>query len=507
MPNFFKRCQQLHYSIRLPLIFSLMLATATAMAGQADVIKSNSLLIRDVFVVSAEAQVSASPLNVLIEDGRIKAIGTAEYPAATILEGHRQYLIPGLIDAHVHLDGVPGVMPGREIDSATYQQALAQIPRSYLYFGFTTLLDLASTADSIAHWNSQSLAPHAYFCTPALTAGGYPMVLMPEEMKQSATRHLLHDHYSHPDIAQSGQSSPEEIVAKAKAQNARCVKVFYETGFGPMRNLPVPSQDIIRDVVDAAHDHSLPVLLHSNSASAYEFGLATGVGMMVHGLWNTEDRTAQQLAKIAERIANANIAVQPTIQVLVGERELLNPDFFNQPNSQAAIPPALLAWYQTKTGQWMANVISEGLGTSKNMTAAERYQQAQNVYAPIIDNAMKFSRQLRTQGAHLVFGSDTPSGPIYTQFPGLNGRLEIQRWHELGIDPPEIFRALTINNAQVLGLERDLGSVEKSKLADLLILAENPLTSVDAYDSIQWVILRGTPIKRDSLSALKFPSH
>lgn len=497
MLDLFNRFHRLAFRIRFPLVLGLALAaTATACT------KPDTLLIRDVYLVSAEGNVSKSPVNVLIEDGRISAIGTEEYRATETLRGRRQYLIPGLIDSHVHLDGVPGLMPGEDMDESMYQQALAQIPRSYLYFGFTTLLDLASAQHTIASWNSQLIAPRAYFCSPIMIPGGYPLAMMPDEMKEHANPQLLHDHHSHSHDAQPGKHSPSVLVARARMQNAHCVKVFYETGFGPMRDLPVPSQAIIREIVNTARVHSLPVFLHGNSASAYEFGLATGVDVIAHGLWHAEDLTEQQLDNIAERIAKAGISVQPTIQVISGELELLNPDFFEHPYAQVAIPPELLVWYQTDAGQWMARNISEGVGAPGDAKAAERYQQAKAIYAPFISNTMDFSRQIRAHKGSLVFGSDTPSGPMYTQFPGLNGRLEIERWHELGIAPPEIFRALTIDNARFLGLEEELGSVEVSKVADLLLLAENPVESIEAYDSIQWVILGGKPIQRASLSAL-----
>lgn len=491
MPNIVDRCRKAAYRFSLFLIAGLMPAAVTA---------ADSLLIRDVYLISPEAKVSASPVNVLIEEGRIRAIGTEVYPATQTLQGERQYLIPGLIDTHVHLQGVPGMVEGKHTESALYQQALARIPRSYLYFGFTSLLDLASTGDEIASWNSQPIAPQAQFCSPILIPGGYPLALMPESSRQSANTHLLDDRHSHPNSSPPASHSPSELIANAKSQHARCVKVFYETGFGPMRDLPVPSERIIREVVSAAHDNSLPVYLHGTSASAYEFGLRTGVDMVVHGLWNPEDLTEQQVNKLAQRVAKAGIAVQPTIQVLIGEQELLNPDFFDHPDTRAAIPSELLAWYQTDAGQWMTHRIAEGVGAPKGATASERYQQAQVTYEPIISSVMGFSRQLITHQGRLVFGSDTPSGPIYTQFPGLNGRREIQRWHELGVELPDIFQALTINNARLLR-QHDLGSVAPGKVANLLLLNKNPLTSIDAYDSISWVILKGTPIPRDSLAS------
>ena len=71
----------------------------------------------------------------------------------------------------------------------------------------------------------------------------------------------------------------------------------------------------------------------------------------------------------------------------------------------------------------------------------------------------------------------------------------------MGYDPETIFKALTINNASAFGLSDDLGTLEAAKLADLLLLRENPLEDVSAYDTIELVITGGSVIDRQSLSA------
>jgi imidazolonepropionase-like amidohydrolase len=99
----------------------------------------------------------------------------------------------------------------------------------------------------------------------------------------------------------------------------------------------------------------------------------------------------------------------------------------------------------------------------------------------------------------LLFGSDTPGVDGFGNPPGLNGRLEMQDWADTGAPPALILRAATLDNASALGLARELGSIEPGKRADLLLLREDPLQSVAAYDSIETVILNGEPLARDTL--------
>lgn len=111
------------------------------------------------------------------------------------------------------------------------------------------------------------------------------------------------------------------------------------------------------------------------------------------------------------------------------------------------------------------------------------------------------STAIARHGGRLHFGSDTPSGPFYTQFPGINARQEIDRWIEAGQSAEALFVAMTLGNAELLKVETEIGSVEIDKQADLLLLKENPLKGVKAYDTISTVILDGEVIEREVLAA------
>ncbi|MDF3014052.1 MAG: hypothetical protein K0Q78_2256 [Cellvibrio sp.] len=490
----------------IPFAFVAMTALGVASVESAEASKG-SLLIRNVQVITADAKVS-KPLNLLVEQGRIRALGKREYRAERVIEGKGQYVIPGLIDSHVHLRDVPGLnLPESErAASKLYQDAVAQIPRSYLYAGFTTLLDLINTKEFIDHWNSQPLVPRAYFCSPVFVPQGYPVALLPQEIQQApdVARHYLHDTHSHAAaaIVDADQHTPGKLVTAAKKEGARCIKAFYEKGFGAQRNLPVPSEAIVRELVAAAHQQDLPVFLHGNSQWSYEFALKTGVDMVVHGLWNGDANTNAALPRIARAMISAGIAMQPTVQVIYGEQELSNPEFFSQPAVKQVMPAALINWYQSDDSQWMKRSIDEHFKAATPQSREQQYQKVQTVYEPLLER-VKLLTQLMYTGKKslLVFGSDTPSGPIYTQFPGLNGRKEMDHWIAMGITLPDLFKAMTIGNAQRMGLDDEIGSVAKNKVANLLLLGKNPLTDVAAYDSISWVILNGQAIEREQLGA------
>ncbi len=96
--------------------------------------------------------------------------------------------------------------------------------------------------------------------------------------------------------------------------------------------------------------------------------------------------------------------------------------------------------------------------------------------------------------------------------PGLNGYLEMRAWASAGIPLETIFRAETVDNAKAFGLAEQLGTIELGKRAGLLLLAENPLSDVSAYDTIEVVIVGGYPVfgghpvYRQALSASQITS-
>lgn len=461
---------------------------------------AGDLVIRNVTVVSPERAAPLEHAYVRIRDGKIAEVTTRPSTAGREIDGTGRFLVPGLIDSHVHLTEVPGMRAEHEARHPQIAAAYrAQQPRSYLYFGFTTVIDLLSTADSIARWNEESLRPDAYFCGGAPIANGYPMIFTPEEMRFRAFDYFLYDERQQdqiPDYVDPEAHTPAAVVSRMVAAGAICVKTHYETGFGSFSDLPLPPLAMVRALVEASHGQGLPVVLHANSRAAQEFAVDAGVDIVAHGLWNGIDvdgaLPGDDVDALLGRMADDGIGYQPTFQVLYGELELFNQHYLENGMLAHAYPVVLIDWYKTPEGAWFREQVGAGLAG----------RDAMAIYAPILRRLNQVVATLAHGDARLLFGSDTPSAPTYANPPGLNGLLEIRRWAEAGIDEAQIFRALTLANARAFGLDDTIGSIEKGKTAHLLLLRENPLASVAAYDTIEQVIVRGQPVERDQLSAL-----
>lgn len=477
--------------------------------------------IDHVTVVSPERSRPLRDATVYLHDGRILSISrttsTARQRAEAnlaIIDAQGLFLSPGLIDSHVHINDLPGMTLEQEQAHPKISSAIReQIPRSYLYFGFTTLIDLNSTPAVIEQWNAHEAHPDIYFCGGAPIVDGYPMNWAPKPQRYQGYPYMIvqrGEESTAPEGIAPASHTPEAVVSRMRADGALCVKSYYEPGFGEEQTIPVPRLDSIRALVLAAHAANMPVFLHANGSDAQAFALESGVDIIAHGLWhwNGEPETASELTpavkKILDNVLKRQVGWQPTMQVLYGERDLFDASFLSNPMLSRVLPADFIAWCRSPEGQWFHQILIKALlpkPIAESKDAAAQWSAARSFYSAPIERNRKATNYLATHGTRFLLGTDTPSAPTYANPPGLNGWKEMNRLVEAGLTPVQIFRAATIVNAKALGLDREIGTVQPGKRANLLLLRKDPTRTVEAYDEIVKVILRGRVINRAELAA------
>ncbi|HXA36750.1 MAG TPA: amidohydrolase family protein [Steroidobacteraceae bacterium] len=492
-------------TIRLAALWVGAFAALSSFAGAQD------LWIEDVAIVSPERSQPLKRATVRIHEERIAEVSQRSVKGKhrAAIDGKGLFLVPGLIDSHVHLYSVTGMLPEQEqAHPDIARTAREQFPKSYLYFGFTTLVDLISTPQEIAVWNAHAIRPDTYFCGGAPVADGYPMSFLPQPIRYQLMPYFLVEPKSEaaaPAGADAAAHAPAAIAARMKADGAICVKTFFERGFGASHDLPVPQLETIRALVQAAHAVGLPVLLHANSSEAQAFGLDAGVDIFAHGLWNWSEPAAgadltPEVTRILRGVLDGKHGWQPTIQVLYGIRNLFDDAFLSDPMLAKAVPASLIEWYKSKEGQWFHDQIASEIG-------AESKLEPEKVVAVAIARVSHAVAFLAGQNGRILFGSDTPSAPTFANPPGLNGWLEMHRLIDSGMTPAQVFKAATLSNAAAFGLNREIGTVEVGKRANLLLLHEDPTQTIHAYDRIEKVILRGRVLDRAELAADAAPAR
>jgi imidazolonepropionase-like amidohydrolase len=496
-------------------ILGLIMFIAVETAAAADPV----LRIEHVTIVSPEREQPMPDATVTIRDGRILSVAARSGPPAsasagvTVVDGRGRFLIPGLIDSHVHTGAVNGMRPQDEAAHPEIAKAARdQISRSYLYFGFTTLIDLDSNPEAMTRWNANDVRPDSFFCGGAPVVDGYPTMWEPKEQRYQR-RYLIvqkGDEAKVPKSVDPAAHTPAAVVSRMKADGMYCVKAFYdERAIGPDQIPPVPTLETLRALVRSGHAAHMPVFVHALSTEAQSMALRAGADVIAHGLWEWNGEAGavdlpSKVRGVLDEVLRKQVAWQPTMQVGYGFRDLYDPGYLARSELASVLPVALIGWYGTKEGQWFRNQVASGLPKDvAAMTPDARWNwvRSEPAYLAMFSRLSRTTQYLVSHNGHVIFGTDSPCAPLYTNPPGLNGWTEMHHLAEAGLTPVQIFRAATLVNAQAIQLSDEIGTVEAGKRANLLLVRQDPTQTIEAYNDIEKVILRGHVINRDELSA------
>jgi imidazolonepropionase-like amidohydrolase len=494
--------------MKLFVVLFVSFFPVAGVAGQTSEPAANRTWITDVMIVSPERLDHVALGSVLIEDGRIVKVerrqSVKKPDGATVVDGKGQFLIPGLIDSHVHLASVPGLGFGEAVagHAGMVKAYYRQMPRSYLYYGYTTVIDLAVVDRQVLNdFERAPMHPDLYSCgEPLVFANGYPMSFVPPELRFELFSNFIYD----PEQASSIPAeykpeahTPAADVARVKGEGGICVKTFYERGFGRDKNLPVMSAEVMAEIRKAATQQELVLMVHANSFEAQKFAVDGGADVIAHGMWNwgdlkQENALPDEVKEVLDRVVAKKIGYQATFQVLEGERVYFEPEYLGSEAVGKVVPKEMIAWFRTPEGQGFKKGLVDG--DTPDAVMAQAYEKG-----PLARNRQVVA-YLAGKNANFLFGTDTPSGPTYGNLPGLNGYLEMRQLKNAGLSLTQIFKAATISNAREFKLDSQLGTIEPGKIANLVLLKKSPLASVDAYDSITTVWVHGTAVARDSLA-------
>ena len=499
-------------STRGSLWLALLLCLGTGLAaGQASGAKvvDDGLVIQDVTLISPERRGPLHHADVVIRDGRIAQIGAGLVPGphARRIDGRGRFLIPGLIDSHVH---VGSTAPLDDDAIAAHPELLqafrAQLPRSYLAFGFTTLVDLDLRPGTLSWFNAGPLHPSLYHCGRAVhIAGGYGALQPRQDAAAAQAANLVYEPgqaQDWPATVDPRDFTPAHAVERVAEAGGICVKAFVEPGFGEAFHWPVPRPVTLAALRAEARRRRLVFVVHANAVESWRAALDARADVIAHGLWHwpgeLRDTTPPREARAVIRAAaRARVGVQPTLQTVYGDESVFDDSGLDDPRMAFSLPGPLLGYLRSRPAQasrraladQYRQMIAQFLGPTMDGKAAMAIAPAR---------ATATLRLMQAGRVKLLFGTDTGASEGIGNPPGLNGRLELQRWFEAGVPLPRILRAATLDNAIALGLS-DRGAVEVGRRADLLLLHEDPLRSVAAYDAIDIVFLNGEPVPRETL--------
>jgi imidazolonepropionase-like amidohydrolase len=243
---------------------------------------------------------------VLVDDGRIAGVepGTAPAPeGCRVLEVPGGTVLPGLVDAHVHLcaDGTDGTLdrigqPSADGMAAVIEQSL----RRHLAAGVTTVRDLGDRRFAVLDWRSSHASGSGMY--PAVVTAGPPIT-------------SVGGHCATMGGEAAGAGRLRAAVRERAERGVDVVKIMTSGGFATAGTQVMECQfalDELRVVVEAAHAAGLPVTAHAHGLPAVRMAMAAGVDGIEHCSFLTDEGVSQSEQDLA-RLAQVGTAVCPTL--------------------------------------------------------------------------------------------------------------------------------------------------------------------------------------------------
>lgn len=396
---------------------------------------------------------------VVISGSRIRAAGsrvnTPIPAAAQKINGAGLFIVPGLIDLHVHVGRRNG--PGYVASEYTRERIEKNL-NIYLYYGITAVRSIGADLDAAfevrkVQRSGDIRTARLFTAGRGFTAkGGHPSQTLGGVPRQT----------DDPDDAR-------RQVAELAAQQADTIKIWVDDLGGRQ---PKVKQAVVEAILDESRKYKIPVTAHIATLADTKHLVENGVAGFLHMVRDTEEIDQSFVTKLrALRVPFVPTLVRQELGWLFTEK----PQLLDDPDVKHTIEPDMLA-----------DVRAAAQGKQVPAGSKEEFERAK-----------RNSRKLASSGIVIGIGSDGGSG---SDLPGVMTHREMEILAEAGFSPVEIITAATKNGALTLGKADELGTIEAGKLADLILLKANPVEDVRNLRKIDRVMLNGEWIERAALA-------
>jgi enamidase len=404
--------------------------------------------------------------TLVVANGLISAIGPSASviaPAsATVIDAHGETLMPGFVMVHEHLFYVMG--------HGNYASMLYSFPRLYLAGGTTT----ARTGGSMSPYGDLSLklaidrgdaiGPDLDVTGPYLNGAGLPILKM----------HAL--------------TGPDDAT--------KTVNYWADEGATSFKAYTNITRAELKAAIDAAHARGLKITGHLCSVT-YREAAELGIDNLEHGFGVMTDfypgkqpdicppHSQTQLAdldiyssgvkSLIALLVKRHVALTSTLTVF----ETFTPGRPEAPEgARALLIPELRKYYED---HW----------TDAQTSANNK------PYVVIFPKLMKLERMFVAAGGTLISGTD-PTG-FGGVVPGYSAKREVELLVEAGFSLPEALKIATLNGARYLGRDKDVGSLEIGKRADIAIVAGDPVSDPTSVERMPLVFKAGIGYRADAI--------
>jgi len=460
----------LHPLRSLQILSPIVAAACTQAPAHGARATTSEVAFRNVTVIPMDSPRVLKDYTVVVRNRVIQALGPTSGvpvpPGAQLIDGTGRYLMPGLIDAHVHL---------------RHQSELL----SYLVYGVTSVVHLSGPTSGVPDpLGLRAQVARGEVLGPTIYASG---------------RIVDGDPPIFPGVS-IAVTSPADAAAAVEAQIASGVdfiKLY--------NNLTTPE---MQSAIAAAHARGVVVFghipRHDGRVGALEHALTAGLDVVAHGeeyfftffYGDTDRRLSEgllpapderQIPSAVQLTLSAGAAVTPNLSFVVMTRAQLDslPRVLSDPEASFLSPTVLTTW---KT---------QNPTTRRDLALFDRRER---VKLPFVEH---LTLALSQAGVPLLLGTDASAPGM---FPGKSAHVELRALVRAGLTPYQALAAGTRVPGAFLQAHtqtQPLGTVTLGSRGDLILLHANPLDDVTVTDSIVGVLVAGRWLPIDSLKAMR----
>lgn len=437
----------------------LKLALKTALFGLCSLPVQADLLINNVTLIDGTGRPVIEGASVMVEGDRISEISRQSLQATKgmqVIDGTGKYLIPGLMDIHIHLRGGVNVTKGGlTVGSNDYAEGI-QALQGYLYSGVTSVFDAGNLPDYIfglrdMERSGEIVAPRIY------TTGG--IVTYPGSHGSGPGAYLVD---AWPDAI--------PVVEEHISRKPDMVKfTLEERGWGARPMITLLPVDLLQTLIEYYNDQGIRSTVHASSELRAREAIFAGVAALAHPV--IQGPISDTFAPL---MAAKQIPMATTLTIGENYSRLAeHPEFLDQALYQAVLDADEIEELQTAgSAKWRGEKWTWWM---KLMTPVAQ----ENIY------------KINEAGGVVALGTDQSLGPAVHR--------EMELLAAAGIQPLDIIKIATLNAALYLGVADQLGSIEEGKLADIVLLDADPSVDINGAKQINMVVKAGRIVERDKL--------
>jgi imidazolonepropionase-like amidohydrolase len=427
--------------------FSLLLLLARyhpSAWAQADVLT----VYQGATLIDGVDNVPKQNMSILVRGERIQAIAPSSQlvpPAGSkVVDVTGLYVLPGLINTHVHI-----------ATDTTREQALSLMRRD-LYSGITAERDMAGDTRQLAELSRVSLlgevaGPDIYYA--ALMAGPS---FFKDERTHAAARGAVPGEVPWMR-AVTPRTDLHIAVAEARGTGAIAIKIYAD----------LPAQ-LVAAITREAHREGMLVWAH---ATVYP---ATAMQVVEAGVDSISHAPMLAITNPAKSYADAHLHPAAEQQYADGFGPALASLLREMKRRGTILDATLVVYRESEHGTPPAHAVNR------------------------LDMGERVTRAAYQAGVAISTGTDTDDEDNKDWSPLRDELLLLQ--NAAGMRPADVIRSATAVGARTLGQDKEMGTVEPEKLANLTFVAKNPLDGVEAFSTVVLTVKRGSPFWRKDFS-------